>query len=127
MTARLWCAAAAAWCAAASCHAVQAADAPAERARIAAERAEVEQAFFARERECRARFLVNACLDAAGRERRRALGHLRQQEMLLDEARRKERAAQRIQSIRGKVSRDDARRRGAGRLSGAASAPVPGG
>lgn len=126
MSMRLLCIGAAVCCAAAGGQAAPADDERAERARITAERAQVERAFDSREQDCRTRFAVNACVDAANRERREALGHLRQQEMLLDEARRKERAAERMQSIRGKVSRDDARRRrdAEGRISRAASAPA---
>ncbi len=126
MSMRLLCIGAAVCCAAAGGQAAQADDERAERARITAERSQVERMFDAREEDCRTRFAVNACVDAANRERREALGRLRQQEMLLDEARRKERAAERMQSIRGKVSRDDARRRRdtERRTSRAASAPA---
>jgi hypothetical protein len=83
----------------------------AERQRIAAERAEVEKAFAAREAECRERFIVTSCLDAARRDRRDAMERLRQQQVVLDEAQRKQRAAERIEDIRNKVSADDAKRR----------------
>ena len=82
-----------------------------ERQRIAAERAEVEKAFAAREAECRERFVVTSCLDAARRDRRDAMERLRQQQVVLDEAQRKQRAAERIEDIRNKVSADDAKRR----------------
>jgi hypothetical protein len=82
-----------------------------ERQRIAAERAEVEKAFAAREAECRERFVVTSCLDAARRDRRDAMERLHQQQIVLDEAQRKQRAAERIEEIRSKVSADDAKRR----------------
>lgn len=107
----LCCALAAACCVGGDGRAAQAANEQAERDRIAAERTAVAQAFDARERACRTRFAVNDCVNDAQRERREALGRLRQQEILLDEAERKQRAAERIKSIREQVSRDDARRR----------------
>ena len=82
----------------------------AERDRIRLERGQVEAAFNARETECRRRFVVTPCLDAARRARREAMEGLRRQEAVLDEAQRKQRAAQRIEDIRNKVSGDDAKR-----------------
>jgi len=83
----------------------------AERARIQAERAEVERAYALRQEECRQRFVVTSCLDAARRDRRDALELLRQQQVVLNDAQRKQRAAQRIDEIRAKVSNEEARRR----------------
>src|SRR5947207_14324881 len=91
--------------------AISPADDAAERQRIAAEQAEVEKAYAAREAECRRRFIVTSCLDAARRDRREAVERLRQQEVVLDEAQRKQRAAQRIEEIRSKVSADDIKQR----------------
>jgi hypothetical protein len=91
--------------------AISPADDAAERQRIAAEQAEVEKAYATREAECRRRFIVTSCLDAARRDRREAVERLRQQEVVLDEAQRKQRAAQRIEEIRSKVSADEAKRR----------------
>ena len=91
--------------------AIDAATESAERERIRAERAQAEQVFAARERECRDRFAVTRCLDEARRERRATLEHLNRQQGVLDEAQRKQRAAQRMESIRGKVSTDEAKRR----------------
>jgi len=93
-----------------------AADVPneqAERDRIAAERARAEAAFAVRERECHARFVVTSCLDAARRDRRQALERLRQQQVVLDEAERKQRAAKRMETIRSAVSDEESRRRAA--------------
>jgi hypothetical protein len=97
--------------AAAPARAISAADDAAERRRIAAEQAQVEKAYAAREAECRQRFIVTSCLDAARRDRREALEKLHRQEVVLDEAQRKQRAAQRIEEIRAKVSADDGKRR----------------
>ncbi|HJV62166.1 MAG TPA: hypothetical protein VJ743_14555 [Albitalea sp.] len=85
----------------------------AERARIQAERSQVQAAYEQRERECRQRFVVTSCIDAARRDRRQALERLRQQQELLDEAQRKQRAAQRIDDIRAKVSGEEAQQRDA--------------
>jgi hypothetical protein len=97
--------------AAAPAWAISAADDAAERQRIAAEQAQVEQAYAARQAECRTRFIVTSCLDAARRDRREAMEKLRQQEVVLDEAQRKQRAAERIDEIRAKVSADEGKRR----------------
>ncbi|WP_280155621.1 hypothetical protein [Piscinibacter sp. XHJ-5] len=83
----------------------------AERDRIAAERAGVEATFGERERACRERFVVTSCLEDARRDRRQALENLRQQQVILDEAQRKQRAAQRMDDIRAKVSGEEAQRR----------------
>ena len=69
-------------------------DAAAERKRIATERAIVEQRFQAQQAECAQRFAVNACLDSAPQARREALSPLRQQELLLADAERRQRAQQ---------------------------------
>jgi len=83
----------------------------AERARIKSERAQVEAAYAQRERECRTRFVVTSCVDEARGDRRQALERLRLQQELLDEQQRKQRAAQRMDEIRTKVSGDDAKHR----------------
>jgi hypothetical protein len=83
----------------------------AERERISAERQHAQEVFAARERECRDRFAVTACLDAARRDRRAALDRLRLQQDALDEVDRKRRAAQRIEEIRSNVSAEEAKRR----------------
>jgi colicin import membrane protein len=85
----------------------------AERRRIESERSQVEAAFAQRERECRERFVVTSCLEDARRDRRQSLESLRQQQAILDESQRKQRAAQRMDDIRSKVSEADAHRRSA--------------
>lgn len=87
--------------------------AQAERARIRAGRAAVEASFVERERECQTRFAVTSCIDAAKREQREQLSRLQAQEHVLDAAERKARAAQRMESIRNKISGEEARQRDA--------------
>ena len=70
-----------------------------ERARIAAERHAVEQQFAADETECRERFAVTACLDDAKAKRRGALAELKRQELVLDDAERKRKAADRLLAV----------------------------
>ncbi|RQP23601.1 hypothetical protein [Piscinibacter terrae] len=83
----------------------------AERDRIKRERDQADATYKAREIECRQRFVVTPCLDQARRDRREALDRLRQQQEVLDEAQRKQRAAQRMDEIRSKVSGDEAKQR----------------
>jgi hypothetical protein len=76
----------------------------AERARIAAERRAVEARFDAARRDCQARFVVNECLDRARQARRAALEPLQRQTHLLDDARRRERAVERLRGIQERES-----------------------
>lgn len=77
-----------------------AAEAPAaERARIATERSRVEAQYQGEERACWARFAVNDCLADARAKRRSALADLRRQEISLNDAERKQRAAERLRSL----------------------------
>lgn len=101
----------------ASAKAMEPAQEPAERDRIKREREQVESTFKTRQLECRGRFVVTPCIDQARRERREALDRLRLQQEVLDEAQRKQRAAQRMEDIRSKVSADESRQR-------EASAPI---
>jgi len=78
------------------------ADDAAERARIARERAEAQARFEQRQRECAQRFAVTHCVEEARAEHRQALLQLRQQEGVLDEAQRKQRAAARLAAIEEK-------------------------
>lgn len=82
----------------------------AERIRIEAERSQVQATYAQREQECRRHFVVTSCLDQAQRERRRALEALRKQLEVLDEAQRKQRAAQRMEEIEARLCTDDAKR-----------------
>ena len=74
----------------------QAQDREAERARIAAERAVAEARFADRKKACNAVFAVNDCVEKATRERNAVLGDLRRQERVLNDADRRERAAERL-------------------------------
>ena len=80
-----------------------------ERARLAAERAAIESRYSARERECKERFVVTSCVDDARRERRQGLDALRSRQIQLDEARRRERTAERQAELAAKAA-EDARR-----------------
>lgn len=82
-----------------------------ERERIRSERAQAEAAYASRERDCRGRFVVTSCIEDAQRDRRQALERLRRQEEVMDEAQRKQRAAQRMEDIRGKLAGEEGRRR----------------
>jgi len=82
-----------------------------ERSRLAAERAAIESRYSARERECRERFVVTSCVDDARRERRRGLDGLRARQIQLDEARRRERAAERSADLAAKAAEDARRER----------------
>lgn len=71
-----------------------------ERRRIARERAEAEARGRAAEAACAREFAVSACLRQARSERRTTLRQLDRQQALLEEAQRKQRAAQRLARIR---------------------------
>jgi colicin import membrane protein len=83
----------------------------AERERIAAERAVAETRFVEERLACQRNFVVTSCVDAARKRERDVLTGLRRQEALLDEAQRRQRAAERMAAIRAKVSAEDERRR----------------
>jgi colicin import membrane protein len=68
----------------------------AERARLKSERATVELAFKAEEKACYGKFAVNDCLSVAKARRRTAMSDLRRQEISINDAERKRKAAQRI-------------------------------
>ena len=87
------------WLAGCFALATAATDDTAERQRIAAERAVVEQRFNAALAVCQTRFMVTDCLDRARAERRQALDQLQRQTLLLDDEKRRARAAQRLQAI----------------------------
>jgi len=89
-----------------------------ERARIAAERAQAQKVYDARYRECQSQFAVTACVDKARAERRAALEQLSQQQAVLDDAERKQRAAQRARQIHEKMSQSKAP------VQGSASPPL---
>jgi colicin import membrane protein len=98
-------------------------DARAERTRIRAEIAAAENAFDAQARDCRARFIVTACVDEARRTRDERVQALRREQSLLDETQRRRRAAQRQAQIRAKVEAAAERERRADAAAPVASAP----
>ncbi|WBY01858.1 hypothetical protein PE066_20820 [Ramlibacter tataouinensis] len=75
------------------------ADEAAERARIATERSRIEGDFERDQRACYGKFAVNDCLAEARSRRRDALAPLRAQEITLEDAERKRRAAERMKDL----------------------------
>lgn len=73
-----------------------------EREALARERSRLQARFAAEEAACRDRFAVNACRDEVRERRREALEPLRERELALDEADRRERAAERRRAIRAR-------------------------
>ena len=78
--------------------------AEAERGRIAAERNQAQTRLAAQEVACYKTFAVNDCLKAARSQRREQMSDLRRQELSLNEAQRKRRAADRLHSIEERQS-----------------------
>jgi hypothetical protein len=98
----------------------------AERERIAGERRVIEARFDAARRDCEARFVVTDCMADARAQRREALAPLQQQLHLLDDARRRQKAVERLRAIQERESAAAARpalERSA--PAAAASAPPP--
>ena len=75
-----------------------------EGVRLAAERRAVVERFAAEERACAQRFAVTACVDETRARRRQALAPLREREVRMDEADRRQRAAERRAAIATKVA-----------------------
>jgi hypothetical protein len=75
-----------------------------QRSRIAAERAQAEAVFQEKEKACYARFAVNDCLAEAKAQRRKVLADLRRQEVSLNDAQRKRRAAEHLRAIEERSS-----------------------
>lgn len=105
-------------------------DDTAERARIATERVAIAERFAAEERACHQRFAVNDCLENNLRWQRGALGELRRQEVLLNDAQRQYNAAERIRRLDEKQQAHDADQAGrpaaAPRTPNAPAGPVGG-
>jgi colicin import membrane protein len=76
----------------------------AHRARISGERAQAEAEFAARQKQCYRKFAVNDCLNAAKAQRREKLADLRRQEISLNDAERKRKAAERSGSLEERSS-----------------------
>lgn len=81
----------------------------AQRARIAAERGQAEATYQAQEKECYRKFAVTDCLNAAKAERRQVLADLRRQEISLNDAERKRKAAEHLRSIEQRSSSEKQR------------------
>ena len=81
-----------------------ASDATAERARISAERARIETAFLAQEKGCYRKFAVTDCVNAARAARRESLAVLRKQEVVINDAERRQRGATRLSDIEQKAA-----------------------
>jgi colicin import membrane protein len=81
----------------------------AERARLAAERQALIDGFAQEELACQQRFFVNACVEDVSRRRREALAPLRARELELDDAERRQRAAERRAAIEAKQREQAAR------------------
>lgn len=75
-----------------------------ERARIAAERGQIEKRFAGEEEQCYRKFAVNDCIQESRKRRREELADLRRQELSLNDAQRKRRAAEQIQRADEKQS-----------------------
>lgn len=88
-----------------------AADDAKQRERIRTEREAVQATYRQQVEECNTRFVVTSCVDAARAQRHAALDKLDKQQLVLDEARRAQRAAERTEAIESKVSGEEARRR----------------
>ena len=71
----------------------------AERARIAAERERVEREFEAAQKACYQKFAVTGCIEDARAKRRDVLADLRRQEVALNDAQRRARAAEQMRSL----------------------------
>lgn len=91
------------------CAAASTAHADVEHDRIASERATANARFAAQERECATRFIVAPCLEDARNENRAMLAQLRQQELKLDEGRRRAAADARRKAIAEKSEAQQSR------------------
>ena len=87
-----------------SLRAQEAGEVAAERARLQAQRAQAEDVFKAEEKACYAKFAVNDCVDAARAKRREVLAGLRKQEIALNDAERRRKAAERLRDIEERTS-----------------------
>ena len=101
------------------------ADDGAERERIRKERADVETQFTQSERACYEKIVVSSCLDAARATRREAMARLRTQEIELNEAQRKHKAAQKEQSLNEKSLAKEGSAKAAGPSASAPPAEKP--
>lgn len=75
----------------------------AERERLANERVQIEKTYAETKRECETRFIVTSCVEDAQVKRREGLARVRGEQLVLDQAERKQRAAARVDSVEKKV------------------------
>lgn len=94
---------------AARAEAVDAVDAVKDRARISAQRADAKSTLAEKERACQQEFAEAACVEAVRKAQRAVLTRLRNEELALDDAQRKESAARRRQELLDKVAVRDAK------------------
>jgi len=80
-----------------------------EHDRIASQRAAAIAKFNAQDQECRTRFIVASCVEAAQKEEHLTLGRLRQEELRLDDTKRREAAAARRQAVQEKSDAQQSR------------------
>lgn len=103
--------------------AAQQPDDAAERQRITAERARIEAEFEQDHKACYQKFAVNDCISDARAKRREQMADLRRQELVLNDAERRRRAAERLEEIEKKTA--EKRAATASAPAPAASAPAP--
>ncbi|MBC7434485.1 MAG: hypothetical protein H7332_00285 [Bdellovibrionales bacterium] len=75
-----------------------------ERARISSERTAVDARYLAEEKGCYKKFVVNECLNEARARRRESLADLRRQDVSINDAERKRRAADEMRRLEEKAS-----------------------
>lgn len=95
-----------------------------DEARLKREKQEIELRHAQAVEACRHEFAATACLDRARAERRAAMDEWRQQRLVIDDAKRRTRAAQRLQEIQSRNAELDARVGSAVDPPRAASAPA---
>jgi len=84
-------------------------DAAQARVRISAQRAEAKSSLTEKERACRHEFVVAPCVEGVRKEQLAVLARLRNEELALDDARRKESAARRLQELLDKAAARNAK------------------
>jgi hypothetical protein len=81
-----------------------------ERQRTANERRRIEAEYTARIRQCESQFVVTSCVEEARAQRREALDRLTQQQAVIEDALRKQRAAERMERLQEKQQQAAERR-----------------
>lgn len=80
----------------------------AARARIATQRQQATEVFDQEDKACLSRFAVNMCQNGVAKRRRAVLGDLRRQELVLNEAARKEAGRLRLEQLKEKAAENAA-------------------